>query len=109
MRNGNDAVRRSAGAPRKDRSKIVLECEVRQGSRPWKLMQLEDLSQTGFRIAWYPYCRPELPLRIRMRGLEMLTAHVRWQKDGAVGCEFIAPLHIAVFEHLVRQASRKPA
>lgn len=87
----------------------MLECEVRQGTRPWKLMQLEDLSQTGFRIAWYPNCRAEVPLRIRMRGLEMLTAHVRWQRDGAVGCEFTAPLHIAVFEHLVRQANRQSA
>jgi PilZ domain len=88
---------------RENRAQITLECEVRQGVRPWKLTRLEDISPNGFRIAWFPNCRAELPLRIRIPGLELLTAHVRWQKDYSVGCSFSAPLHVAVFEHITRQ------
>ena len=89
---------------RTSRAQVTLVCEVRQGTRPWKMARLEDLSQTGFRIGWLPGCRPELPLRIRIPGLQLLSARIRWHEDGAVGCEFAEPLHIAVFEHLVRSA-----
>lgn len=103
----NDKPDRSVSEQKRDwRARLVLECEVRQGSRPWKRTRLEDLSSTGFRIAWYPECRPELPLRIRIPGLQMFTAQVRWHKGHAVGCEFAAPLHVAVFEHIVGRAVR---
>lgn len=85
------------------RAEVTLMCEVRQGVKPWKLARLEDISQAGFRIGWLPECRRDAPLRIRIPGLQVLTAHIRWQEDKAVGCEFAEPLHVAVFEHIVRQ------
>ncbi len=91
---------------REQRAKVSLDCEVRQGVRPWRLTRLEDISPSGFKIASILNINPELPVRIRIPGLELLTAHVRWQRDRAVGCEFAAPLHYAVFEHIVRQAQR---
>ena len=87
------------------RATVSLICEVRQGTRPWQIARLEDISATGFRIGWLPNTTKHAPLRIRIPGLEMLSAHVRWQQDDAIGCEFTAPLHIAVFEHIVWQAS----
>ncbi|MCB2048480.1 MAG: PilZ domain-containing protein [Novosphingobium sp.] len=94
------------GKARENRSQLSLKCEVRQGVRPWKMTLLEDISPSGFRIAWFPDCRAEIPLRIRIPGLELLTATVRWQRDYHVGCEFTSPLHVAVLEHIVRQANR---
>lgn len=88
------------------RAIVELECEVRQGVAPWRMVRLEDISPTGFRISWFPNCRAALPLRIRIPGLALLTAHVRWQENFEVGCEFEAPLHFAVFDHLVRQANQ---
>jgi hypothetical protein len=67
-------------------------------------VRLEDLSPGGFRIARLPGARTELPLRIRIPGIQMLSAEIRWSNAGAVGCEFAEPLHIAVFEHIVRNA-----
>ena len=87
-----------------ERASIVLLCEVRQGTRPWAMARLEDISQTGFRIAWLPNCSLEKPLRIRIPGLQVLSAAIRWQRGKAVGCEFAEPLHVAVFEHIVRQS-----
>ena len=89
---------------REERSRVIIDCEVRQGARPWRVTLLEDMSPNGFCIAWFPGCRPEIPLRIRIPGLQLLSANVRWQKDSSVGCEFDAPLHVAVFEHLLAQA-----
>ena len=48
--------------------------------------------------------RAELPLRIRIPGMQMLTAEIRWVRNGAVGCAFAEPLHVAVFEHVVRNS-----
>lgn len=89
---------------RSERVGIALLCEVRQGTRPWKMARLEDLSPGGFRIAWLPDARAELPLRIRIPGIRLLSARICWIRDGAVGCEFSEPLHVAVFEHVVRSA-----
>ncbi len=87
------------------RAQISLMCEVRQGFDPWRLVRLEDISQSGFRIAWLPDASKIKPLRIRIPGLQMLTAEIRWQEGKAVGCEFTEQLHIAVFEHILRRAN----
>ena len=98
--------RKGRHEPRTERVGIVLLCEVRQGTRPWKRARLEDLSPGGFRIAWLPDARPELPLRIRIPGIRLLSARICWTREGgAVGCEFSEPLHVAVFEHIVRSAA----
>jgi PilZ domain len=87
----------------RDRAEVTLLCEVRQGTKPWKVARLDDISPAGFRIAWLPDAAVSQPLRIKIPGLQMLTANIRWQRDKAVGCEFSAPLHIAVFEHILRR------
>ena len=86
------------------RAEVTLLCEVRQGMAPWKLARLDDISQAGFRIAWLPGATRAKLLRIRIPGLQMLTAEIRWQNDKSVGCAFAEPLHVAVFEHILRQA-----
>lgn len=88
----------------KVRANVTLLCEVRQGTRPWKPVRLDDISPSGFRIAWLPGCHKDTPLRIRIPGMQVLTADIRWQKGDTMGCEFTSPLHIAVFEHIVRRA-----
>ena len=86
-----------------ERAEVSLECEVRLGTRAWQRVQLDDMSQAGFRIARLPGARLGAPLRIRIPGLEILNAEIRWLQDEAVGCEFTGALHVAVFEHIVRQ------
>lgn len=92
-------------APRATRVGVAILCEVRQGTRPWKVARLEDLSPEGFRIGWLPDARLEVPLRIRIPGIQLLSARVCWLREGAIGCEFAEPLHVAVFEHIVRSAA----
>lgn len=87
-----------------NRTNVALQCEVRQGTRPWKMTRLEDISPAGFRIAWLPGCHKDLPLKIRIPGMQVLTANIRWKKEDAVGCEFAEPLYLAVYEHIAKQA-----
>jgi hypothetical protein len=85
------------------RASVTLQCEARQGTRPWVAVRLEDLSQNGFRIAALPHVSPDQPLRVRIPGMQVLTAKIRWHQGKSVGCEFVEPLHVAVFDHIVRQ------
>lgn len=91
-----------------ERAEVSLECEVRQGTRSWTRVQLDDISQAGFRIARLPGAKQGTPLRIRIPGLERLNAEIRWLQDETVGCEFTGTLHVAVFEHIVRQCRIAP-
>ncbi|MGE3692454.1 MAG: PilZ domain-containing protein [Novosphingobium sp.] len=88
------------------RATVSLACEVRQGSRPWKVVLLEDLSPSGFRISWLPGAREDVPVRIRIPGLQVLSAEVRWRTNEAIGCKFESPLHVAVFDHIRREAAK---
>ena len=90
-----------------DRAQVAIMCEVRQGSRAWTMTRLEDMSQTGFRLAWLPKYSQHQPMRIRSPGLQLLTAHIRWHDGKAAGCSFEEPLHVAVFDHIVRQAAAR--
>lgn len=96
-RTGSPLLHRNA-----PRAAITLACEVRQGTRAWQRVRLEDLSPTGFRILRLANPDPSKPLWIRIPGIQLLTASICWSHGQATGCEFTAPLHIAVFEHLVR-------
>ncbi|HVR89667.1 MAG TPA: PilZ domain-containing protein [Novosphingobium sp.] len=86
------------------RAKLTLLCEARQGTRPWAMVQIDDLSQAGFRIIWLPQFSLGSPLRIRIPRMQVLTATIRWHEGKTLGCEFVEPLHVAVFEHIVRSA-----
>lgn len=88
------------------RALLCLNCEVRQGTRAWQRAVLEDLSPTGFRISGLTHPDPAKLLSIRIPGMQLLSAKIRWNTGVVVGCEFTAPLHIAVFDHLVREAKR---
>ncbi len=81
---------------------LVLRCGVRQGTRPWQPVLLEDLSASGFRISGLAHSDPTKALSIKIPGMQLLTARLCWTVGSMVGCEFTNPLHIAVFEHLVK-------
>ncbi len=91
------------------RARIAVLCEVRQGTRPWKLVRLSDLSPTGFKLAWLPEYSLDQPLRIRIPGMQVLGAQIRWHKGRQIGCEFASPLHVAVFDHIVALAGGSTA
>lgn len=93
---------------REDRQRVEISilCEVRQGITEWRIVRLSELSPGGFRIHRFGEADPNQPLRIRIPGLQILSAKIVWQKDGALGCAFATPLHEAVFAHITRSLGR---
>ncbi len=87
------------------RETVTLYCDVRQGSYGWNRVRLTELSQTGFRLEYAAKYNLSDPLRIRIAGLAPLTANIRWTASGQMGCEFERSLHIAVFDHIVKQSA----
>lgn len=59
------------------RTMLSLGCEVRQGTRAWQRVILEDLSPTGFRISGLAHPVPAKLLSIRIPGIQLLSARIR--------------------------------
>ncbi|MDE2406166.1 MAG: PilZ domain-containing protein [Sphingomonadales bacterium] len=96
------------GIDDRGRATLSLVCEARQGLQPWHRVRIEDLSEGGFRLVW-PGNRlsRSQSLRLRVPGLQLLTADIRWVEGAILGCAFATPLHVAVFEHLVIESRRQ--
>lgn len=88
------------------RASVSLVCEVRQGHRPWQRVRLHNISAGGFCMEWMPGLEVARPVWIRIAGLSLLQANVRWKLEAQVGCEFLAPLYAPVFDHIVLEANR---
>jgi hypothetical protein len=78
---------------RSQREAVDLLCEVRQGQRPWNRATLHNISELQ-RGLW-----------LRIPGLNLLQAHIRWKHGQYIGCEFTSRLYSPVFDHIVREAS----
>jgi hypothetical protein len=97
------------GNPRSPRCALSLDCEARQGLQPWLRVRLHDLSESGFRLTWpAPHFNPRQPIRLRIPGMQLLSADVRWHKPGergtTVGAQFATAMHVAVFQHVIARA-----
>jgi hypothetical protein len=88
-----------------ERRPVTLRCEARIGVGPWSLVFLRDLSNEGFQMGRIPGLRVGTGLRIKVPGLEMLSATVRWVGEERAGCAFNRPLGDYILDHIVRQAS----
>jgi len=91
--------------PRPARAPVVLVCELRQGQRAWRTVRLDNLSESGFCTNWQPSFDVNREVWIRIPGLELLRANIRWRRERVMGCEFEARLYAPVFDHIVRQAA----
>lgn len=98
---GND---RSDMNARATRAEVSLTCDVRQGTKPWMRIKLHDISESGFCMDWRPGLSEQHQIYIRIPGLELLVAHLRWKREGMIGCEFSSRLYPPVFDHIVRQS-----
>lgn len=87
------------------RAPVTLVCDVRQGQRPLQRVRLRNISPGGFCMEWMPGLEVNRPLWIRIAGLNLIQANIRWRDGSMVGCEFSAPLYPPIFDHIVLQAN----
>jgi hypothetical protein len=65
------------------------------------IVEVTDISPTGVRIESHLLLHPESHVWLKLSGLEALKARVAWVNRHEAGCEFIQPLHPAVFDRLI--------
>ena len=61
-----------------------------------------DISMTGFRMECLTYLSDSQVIVLSIPGFQPLRAKIMWQTEWMYGCAFERPLHVAVYEHLVR-------
>ena len=83
------------------RQSVDLECEIRVGARAWRKVRLADLTPGGFQVTILDMPPRGTPVFIRIPGLQMLQAEVRWTKVNTAGCQFASPLAPYIFDHLL--------
>jgi hypothetical protein len=83
---------------------VCLEAKLREvGSSSRFKIAIEDLSLTGFRATTSFRLAEGQTVVVTIPTLAPLEARVAWAKGYAYGCAFDRALHVAVFDHLVRQ------
>lgn len=92
------------GGRRADRAPFDARVKFRCGNRRATVRVL-DMSRTGARVSAIHLLREGETFFITLPGLSSIEARVAWANSFELGCEFMQPLHPAVFEELLR---RKP-
>jgi hypothetical protein len=88
------------------RAEVVLGAGLRQRGASGVTIQILDLSTHGFRAATHLVLHAGTDVWLKLPGLESLHGHVVWMRGHMLGCEFARPLHPAVLDMVVRNASR---
>lgn len=87
-----------------ERVRVVLPCLSSTAPGAWSTGVIENLSTHGFGIQRPAGAKVGAHIKVRLPGLEMMTATIRWVKNERVGCALSRPLSSCVFEHVVGQA-----
>ena len=96
----------SAKARSAERVEVSFGAALRQRGASGVSVQIADLSTNGFRVATHLQLEPGTDVWLRLPGLEPCHARAVWCREHHVGCEFVRPLHPAVLQMVVRNASR---
>jgi hypothetical protein len=92
---------------REDRARLKGQVVCRRGPNR-QVVELVDLSRTGVRIATMARLQPNERVWLKLPMLEPLEARIVWANGGEAGCEFLVPLHPAIFQVVSRAQAGTP-
>jgi hypothetical protein len=84
------------------RGDVAIDGTIRATGGTKCRTKIIDISVTGFRMECLTYILDGQTVFLSMPGLETLQATIKWQTEWMYGCQFARPLHLAVYEHIVR-------
>jgi len=87
------------------RAEVAVGAGLRQRGASGVTIQMLDLSVNGFRAATHLQLEPGADIWLKLPGLESLQCRVVWMRGHLLGGEFVRPLHPAVLDMIVRNAS----
>ncbi|MEZ5655957.1 MAG: PilZ domain-containing protein [Sphingobium sp.] len=90
-----------ADRPRK-RHSVLIGVKLRRPGETWFTSKLSNLSETGFKLESFVNLKPGMVVWVMFSGFEGRRATVMWTKAHEAGCMFEAPLHKAIYDHIVR-------
>ena len=96
-------------ARNKQRRNVGIAGRYRSGRGVSRDVWITDISETGCRF----YDRfgnmiPGTEITIRLGPVGPIDAQVRWLDQHVNGVQFLQPLHVSVFEHIVANLSEAP-
>ena len=82
--------------------RVIVDAEIflRQSEVQLFRATLSDLSNSGFRVVCYSPLNSSKPVFIRLPGLQILSADIRWHDHQDYGCEFSSRLHPSILDNL---------
>jgi hypothetical protein len=88
---------------RYQRGDVHIVAQIREKGYGYQSAKVADLSRSGCRVITNTFFSPDHPLFITLPGFAPLEARIAWHVRDEYGCEFVAELHEAIFDHIVRQ------
>ncbi|MEM8918923.1 MAG: PilZ domain-containing protein [Pseudomonadota bacterium] len=85
------------------REDVDAEILLHQSGGKTHRATLVNISATGFKMTSMSGLDPSKPVFIRLPGLPILAANVRWEGFSDFGCEFARPLEAHVMEVLLKK------
>lgn len=86
-----------------ERRSIGMRVGFRKRGYDLAKADIVDLSAKGFKIDSAMTLGPDSEVWVTLPGMAPRAALVKWVRDFIAGCEFVEPLHEAVFEDFVRR------
>lgn len=90
------------GEVRGTRRQVLIGVKLRRPGETWFTSRVSNLSDTGFRLHSFVSLKPGMTVWIMFSGFEGRRATVMWTKGSEAGCMFEAPLHKAIYDHIMR-------
>lgn len=85
----------------RNREQVSAELFIRQSDTQLFRTTLSDLSVTGFKMESCTNLDADKLVFVTLPGLQTLAARIVWANYHDYGCQFRAPLHPAVLDHVV--------
>ena len=83
-----------------NRTAVKMSAAYREGAGRGTI-EVVDLSPSGVKIESHLTLAPGAFIWIKLPGLEAWQARIAWVDRHQAGCEFVRPLHPAVFDRVV--------
>jgi hypothetical protein len=90
----------SAKQRRNNRTRVAMPAGYREGQHRGSV-DVVDLSPSGLKIESHLTLHADTYIWLKLPGLEAWQARIAWVDGHQAGCEFIRPLHPAVFDRVV--------
>jgi PilZ domain len=86
-----------------NRGDVQIHGEIRELGGGKHRVNIVDLSCSGFRVFSVTYIKIDKIVYLTIPGFAPLEATIAWHQKDYYGCQFTSQLHIAIYEHVIRE------